>query len=118
MKMHVFRPGQTVGSRRPPSEIGERIHHACACCLADRVQYAGIGQLEGHTLQPLIMGHQVSLHPLVVALGVAAGTLTAGILGAVIATPLISVIWTVFTELHDFDPPIEGPLPPSARRRQ
>ncbi len=79
---------------------------------------AGIGQLEGHILQPLIMGHQVSLHPLVVALGVAAGTLTAGILGAVIATPLISVIWTVFTELHDFDPPIEGPLPPSARRRQ
>jgi len=79
---------------------------------------AGIGQLEGHVLQPLIMGHQVSLHPLVVALGVAAGTLTAGILGAVIATPLISVIWSVFTELHDFDPPIEGPLPPYARDRE
>ncbi|MFC7580516.1 AI-2E family transporter [Schaalia naturae] len=81
------------------------------------VGIAAIGQLEGHVLQPLIMGHQVSLHPLVVALGVAVGTLTAGILGAVIATPIIGVIWAVFTELHDFDPPIEGPLPDFSRDR-
>ena len=78
---------------------------------------AGIGQLEGHILQPLIMGHQVSLHPLVVALGVAVGTLTAGILGAVIATPIIAVFWSVFTELHHFDPPLEGPLPTSGDSR-
>ncbi len=82
------------------------------------VGIAAIGQLEGHILQPLIMGRQVSLHPLVVALGVAVGTLTAGILGAIIATPIISVIWAVFTELHDFDPPIEGPLPEAARDRE
>lgn len=80
---------------------------------------AAIGQLEGHILQPLIMGHQVSLHPVVVGVGVAVGTFTAGLLGAVIAIPIIGVIWAVFAELHEPDPPIEGPLPDylGARKR-
>lgn len=75
------------------------------------VGIAAIGQLEGHVLQPLIMGHQVSLHPVVVGVGVAIGTFTAGLLGAVIAIPVIGVVWAVFSELHESDPPIEGPLP-------
>ncbi|GAB2483081.1 AI-2E family transporter [Promicromonospora xylanilytica] len=61
---------------------------------------AGIGQLEGHVLQPLIMGKQVSLHPVVVALGVTCGTVVGGILGAIIAVPLIAVAWSVFTTLR------------------
>ena len=40
-----------------------------------------IGQIEGHLLQPLVMGRQVSLHPVAIALAVTAGTLVAGILG-------------------------------------
>lgn len=63
-----------------------------------------IGQFEGHVLQPLVMGKQVSLHPVVIALAVAGGTLTAGILGAVIAVPLIAVTWTVFSTLRTPDP--------------
>lgn len=70
------------------------------------VGIALIGQLEGHILQPLIMGRQVSLHPVVVALAVTAGTLTAGILGAVIAVPLVAVAWTVFSHLRTLDPPM------------
>ncbi len=66
---------------------------------------AGIGQLEGHVFQPLIMGKQVSLHPVVVALAVTAGTLTAGILGAVIAVPLVAVAWAVFSRMRTLDPP-------------
>jgi putative heme transporter len=61
---------------------------------------AGIGQLEGHVLQPLIMGRQVSLHPVVVALGVTCGTVVGGILGAIVAVPLISVAWAVFSTLR------------------
>jgi predicted PurR-regulated permease PerM len=61
---------------------------------------AGIGQLEGHVLQPLIMGKQVSLHPVVVALGVTCGTVVGGILGAIIAVPLIAVAWSVFSTLR------------------
>ena len=72
-----------------------------------------IGQLEGHVLQPLIMGRQVSLHPVVVGIGVIAGTLLAGLLGAIVAIPLIGVVWAVFNALYHRDPPIVGPLPDS-----
>ena len=70
-----------------------------------------IGQLEGHVLQPLIMGRQVALSPVVVGIGVMAGTLLAGLLGAIIAIPIIAVVWAVFSSLYHRDPPIEGPLP-------
>ena len=66
-----------------------------------------IGQLEGHVLQPLIMGKQVSLHPVVVALVVTGGTLIAGILGAVVALPLVAVAWAVFAKLRTLDPPTD-----------
>lgn len=71
------------------------------------VGIALIGQFEGHVLQPLVMGHQVSLHPVVVALAVTAGTLVAGILGAVIAVPLVAVAWAVFSRLRRLDPPMD-----------
>lgn len=66
-----------------------------------------IGQFEGHILTPLVMGKQVSLHPVVVALGVTGGTLIAGILGAVISVPLIAVAWAVFAKLRRVDPPTD-----------
>ena len=72
---------------------------------------AGIGQIEGHILQPLIMGRQVSLHPVVVIIGVAVGTYAVGLLGAVVAVPLISVLWSVYSELHVKDAPVVGELP-------
>lgn len=72
---------------------------------------AGIGQIEGHILQPLIMGRQVSLHPVVVIIGVAVGTYAAGLLGAIVAVPLISVVWSVYSELHVKDAPVIGELP-------
>ena len=72
---------------------------------------AGIGQIEGHILQPLIMGRQVSLHPVVVGLAVAVGTFSVGLLGAVVAVPLVSVAWSVYSELHTKDAPVVGELP-------
>lgn len=71
------------------------------------VVIALIGQFEGHVLQPLVMGKQVALHPVVVALAVTAGTLVAGILGAVIAVPLVAVMWSVFSLLRHKDPPTD-----------
>jgi putative heme transporter len=70
------------------------------------VGIALIGQFEGHILQPLIMGKQVSLHPVVVALSVTAGTLTAGILGAVVSVPLVAVAWAIFAKVRTLDPPM------------
>ncbi len=81
--------------------------------VAVGIGIALIGQLEGHVLQPLIMGHQVSLSPLVIGIGVVTGTLVGGLLGAILVVPLMGVTWAVFTALYHKDPPIEGPLPGS-----
>ncbi|WP_173069971.1 AI-2E family transporter [Phytohabitans houttuyneae] len=51
----------------------------------------GVQQLEGHVLQPLIMGRAVALHPLAVILAIAIGVVTAGIVGALVAVPLLAV---------------------------
>ncbi|WP_329112860.1 AI-2E family transporter [Streptomyces sp. NBC_01353] len=64
-----------------------------------------IGQIEGHLLHPLVMSWAVRLHPLVVAISVIAGTIAAGIVGAVVAVPLVSVIWSVRTALREAHEP-------------
>ncbi|MGW5851773.1 AI-2E family transporter [Streptomyces sp. NPDC055254] len=60
-----------------------------------------IGQIEGHLLHPLVMSRAVRLHPLVVAIAVVAGAIAAGVVGAVVAVPLVSVVWSVHTALRD-----------------
>jgi putative heme transporter len=65
-----------------------------------------VQQLEGHVLQPLLLGRAVSVHPLAVVFGIAAGTLLAGIIGALIAVPIVAVISTVGRYLaNDEDEP-------------
>jgi predicted PurR-regulated permease PerM len=59
-----------------------------------------IQQVEGHVLQPVIMGRAVAVHPLGVVLSVAAGSVLAGIVGAVIAVPLVAVINVVARNYH------------------
>lgn len=69
------------------------------------VGVALIGQIEGHILEPLVMGRQVSLHPVVVALGVTAGTFLAGLLGAIVAIPLLAVVWAVYSAMRRYGQP-------------
>lgn len=52
----------------------------------------GVQQLEGHVLQPAIMGTAVKIHPLAIVLAVAAGSFTAGIAGALFAVPLMAFL--------------------------
>ncbi|MGW3114271.1 AI-2E family transporter [Streptomyces sp. NPDC001091] len=59
-----------------------------------------IGQLEGHVLHPLVMSWAVRLHPLVVAVSVIAGSIVAGVIGAVVAVPFVSVVWAVLGALR------------------
>ncbi|HSU01033.1 MAG TPA: AI-2E family transporter [Nocardioides sp.] len=47
-----------------------------------------VQQVEGHILQPFLMGRFVSLHPLGVIVAIGCGVLVAGIAGALIAVPL------------------------------
>ena len=63
----------------------------------------GVQQVESHLLQPLLLGHAVSLHPVAVLLAVAAGSLAAGIVGALLAVPLTATVNTVVLYLHGKD---------------
>jgi putative heme transporter len=51
-----------------------------------------VQQVEGHILQPLIMGTAVKVHPLGVVVAVATGSLLAGIPGALFAVPVAAVV--------------------------
>jgi predicted PurR-regulated permease PerM len=74
----------------------------------------GVQQLEGHVLQPLIMGRAVSLHPLAVILAIAAGIVVAGIVGGLIAVPLLAVLNTAIRYLvrHPSGEPTADRKPP------
>jgi predicted PurR-regulated permease PerM len=55
----------------------------------------GVNQLEHHFLQPVLMGRVLSIHGLAILLALAAGTVLAGVVGALLAVPLTAVGWTV-----------------------
>ncbi|MEU0549514.1 AI-2E family transporter [Micromonospora sp. NPDC005979] len=59
----------------------------------------GVQQVEGHVLQPIIMGRAVAIHPLAVIIGIAAGVVLAGITGALVSVPLIAVLNTAVRRL-------------------
>ncbi|MGV9252185.1 AI-2E family transporter [Streptomyces sp. NPDC003697] len=61
-----------------------------------------VQQIEGHVLQPFILGRAVRVHPLAVVLSVAAGGTVAGIGGAVVAVPLVAVTNTVVVYLRAY----------------
>lgn len=60
-----------------------------------------IGQIEGHLLHPIVMSWAVRLHPVVVALAVVGGAVAAGVIGAVVAVPLVAVLWSVYQALRE-----------------
>jgi predicted PurR-regulated permease PerM len=53
-----------------------------------------VQQFEGHVLQPFIMGRAVAVHPLAVIMAIATGVVLAGIIGALVAVPILAVLNT------------------------
>jgi predicted PurR-regulated permease PerM len=70
----------------------------------------GVQQMEGHVLQPLIMGRAVAIHPLAVIVAIATGVVLAGIVGALVAVPLVAVLNTGIRRLveHKREPAPES----------
>jgi predicted PurR-regulated permease PerM len=66
-------------------------------------------QLEGHLLQPQVVGRVIRLHPLAIILSLAVGSVLAGIAGAVVAVPIVAVITRAVPELRRRDPAAGGP---------
>lgn len=52
----------------------------------------GVQQLEGHLLQPLILGRAVELHPLAVIVAITGGAILLGVLGAFLSVPVVASI--------------------------
>jgi len=71
----------------------------------------GVQQVEGHILQPLIMGRAVAIHPLAVVVAITTGVVVAGIVGALVSVPLIAVLNTGIRRLAN---PRPRPGPPEA----
>ena len=59
-----------------------------------------MNQLEGHLLQPQVVGKMVRLHPLAVILVLAVAGLVAGIAGAVVAVPITAALTSAARALH------------------
>ncbi len=75
-------------------------------------------QIEGHVLQPFLLGRAVKLHPLAVLLAIAIGIIVAGIVGALMAVPLLAFTKSFIQYLHGaVDPPLARLRWPAGQRR-
>lgn len=70
--------------------------------------YGFVYQFENYYLVPRIIGHHLKLHPMAVILGVLGGASVAGILGILLAAPVLAsvrLIWMyIYCKLTDQDP--------------
>ncbi|WP_246258598.1 AI-2E family transporter [Streptomyces typhae] len=78
------------------------VTHGVFTALMTLIVVLAVQQIEGHILQPFILGRAVAVHPLAVVLSVAAGGMVAGIGGAVVAVPLVAVTNTVVGYLRAY----------------
>ncbi len=78
-----------------------------------------VNQIEGHLLQPLVMGSAVRVHPLGVVLAVSSGALLAGIPGALFAVPLAAAASAMVNALNErrWDP-ADDPVADFNRRQK
>lgn len=60
-----------------------------------------VQQVEGHLLQPLVLGRAVRLHPLAIVLALTTGATLAGIPGAIVAVPLAAVTNTFVRRVRE-----------------
>lgn len=61
----------------------------------------GVQQFEGNVLYPVVMRRAVEVHPVAILLGVAAGGIIAGVLGAIIAVPAVAIVGRVLSLMRD-----------------
>lgn len=62
--------------------------------------YGLIYQVENYYLVPNIIGHHLKLHPLVVILGALAGASVAGVLGIILAAPVLATARLIFMYVY------------------
>ena len=105
-----------AGGREPLGSAGDAswqtlVARGPVWALAVLLLVIGVQQLEGHVLQPAIMGKAVAIHPLAVIVAIATGVVLAGIVGALVAVPIVAVLNTGIRHLaaRRSDEPEPGP---------
>lgn len=68
-----------------------------------------VQQLEGNVLEPLLMSHAVKIHPVAVILGIAIGAELAGVIGALLAVPVMTTVRSAARPLLTEDSPPPRP---------
>lgn len=63
----------------------------------------GVMFVEGHFLQPFLLGRAVAVHPLAVLLGIAVGVIVGGIVGALLVIPIVAFGKTFIQSLASDD---------------
>jgi predicted PurR-regulated permease PerM len=89
----------------PPFIYALVVHPLSAVWVA--LLFLGIQQIEGHVVVPNVMGNALRLHPLLVIFGLAAGAEFYGLVGALIALPILAVgraIWEFFSGRITLEP--------------
>ncbi|MCE5288736.1 MAG: AI-2E family transporter [Nocardiaceae bacterium] len=61
-------------------------------------------QVEGHILQPMLLGRAVAIHPLAVVLAITTGIVLAGISGGLLAVPIVAILNSAIRSLVAEDP--------------
>jgi predicted PurR-regulated permease PerM len=65
-----------------------------------------IHNLEGYLVGPFVLGRAVHLHPVAILLALTTGTIVAGILGAILAVPTLSIILAIIGYYRSEDPEV------------
>ena len=79
------------------------VAHGPVTALIRLAVVIGVQQLESHVLQPVILGRSVRVHPLAVIAAIAAGAILAGIVGTLVAVPVVAVVKAVAEHLFRHD---------------
>ncbi|MEU5851008.1 AI-2E family transporter [Saccharopolyspora shandongensis] len=72
-----------------------------------------VQQIEGNVLQPLILGRAVQIHALGVVLAISIGVVVSGIVGALLAVPMVAVLNSAIRSLVEEEP--EQPAEPAEK---
>ena len=74
--------------------------------------FVAVLELEGHVMQPFLLGKAVSIHPLMVLYGIAVGTIVAGIVGALFTVPILAFGNAFIRALNASEPEPVVPVDP------
>ena len=89
------------------------VDHGATSALILLAIIIGIQQLEGNVLYPTVMRRAVDVHPVAILIGVAVGGIIAGVLGAIVAVPVVAILGRVIALAHEEQaalPDGEGPV--------